>query len=71
MGKMHQRSVGSMISTVCFLGLSLVFFMHAAELMEAGLTLKAFGLGACALACLAGGLRFVIHDAVERLKEHW
>ena len=66
--KSHQRSAGTMISTVCFLGLALVFAMHSAELYDAGYTGKALALGLCALACFTGGLRFVIQSAVTALQ---
>ena len=36
MRKSQERSIGTMISTVCFLGLSLVFFLHASELYDVG-----------------------------------
>ena len=71
MRKSQERSVGTMISTVCFLGLALVFFLHASELYDAGYHVKAVGLGLCALACLAGGLRFAIQNAVVPVKRYW
>ena len=71
MRKSQERSVGTMISTVCFLGLALVFFLHASELYDAGHDAKAIGLGLCALACFAGGLRFVIQNAVVSVKRYW
>ena len=69
--KSHERSAGTMISTICFLGLALVFFLHASELYDAGYHAKAAGLGVCALACLAGGLRFVIQKAILSAQRHW
>ena len=53
MRKSQERSIGTMISTVCFLGLSLVFFLHASELYDAGYGAKGVALGLCALACFA------------------
>ena len=71
MRKSQERSVGTMISTVCFLGLALVFFLHASELYDARHHAKAIGLGLCALACFAGGLRFVIQNVVVSVKRYW
>ena len=71
MRKSQERCAGTMISTVCFLGLALVFFLHASELYDAGYHAKAVGLGLCALACFAGGLRFVIQKVVRSAKRYW
>ena len=71
MRKSQERSAGTMISTVCFLGVALVFFLHASELYDAGYHAKAVGLGLCALACFAGGLRFVIQKVVRSAKRYW
>jgi len=69
--KSQERSIGTMISTVCFLGLSLVFFLHASELYDAGYRTKAVALGLCALACFAAGLRFSIQKAVLSMLRYW
>ena len=71
MRKSQERSAGTMISTVCFFGLALVFFLHASELYDAGYYANAAGLGLCALACFAGGLRFVIQKAILSAQRHW
>ncbi len=71
MRKSQERSIGTMISTVCFLGLSLVFFLHASELYDAGYRAKAVALGLCALACFAAGLRFSIQKAVLSMLRYW
>lgn len=69
MRKSQERSAGTMISTVCFIALALVFFLHASELYDAGYRYKAMALGVCALACLAGGLRFTIQKMLVSLQE--
>ncbi len=69
MRKSHQRTVGSLISTICFFGLAVLFSLNAAEFYAAGEDGKAIGVGLSALACLAGGMRFVIHDQVAALKK--
>ena len=71
MRKSQERSIGTMISTVCFLGLSLVFFLHASELYDAGYGAKGVALGLCALACFAAGLRFTIQKAVLSMLRFW
>ena len=71
MRKSQERSIGTMISTVCFLGLSLVFFLHASELYDAGYRTTAVALGLCALACFAAGIRFSIQKAVLSMLRYW
>ena len=65
--KSHQRTVGTLISTVCYFVLAAFFALQAKDYIDAGYGLRGWGLGVCALACFAGGLRFVIHDLVEKL----
>ncbi len=66
--KSHQRTVGTLISTVCYFVLAAFFALQAKDYIDAGYGLRGWGLGVCALACFAGGLRFVIHDLVEKLR---
>ena len=66
--KSHQRTVGTLISTVCYLVLAAFFALQASEYLQSGFGLRGWGLAACATACFAGGLRYVIHDVVEKLR---
>lgn len=66
--KSHERTVGTLISTVCYFVLAAFFALEAADYLGAGYGLRGWGLGLCALACFAGGLRYFIHDLVEKLR---
>ena len=66
--KSHERTVGTLISTVCYFVLAAFFALQATDYLDAGYKLRGWGLGLCALACFAGGLRYVIHDVVEKVR---
>ena len=66
--KSHERSMGTMISTVCFFMMAVFFFLQSADFMDAGQTIKGYGLILCALASTAAGLRFVIHNIVSKFR---
>ena len=42
--KSHERSMGTMISTVCFFIMAVFFFLQSADFLDAGHTLKGYGL---------------------------
>ena len=64
-----QRSIGEMISTVTFFGLSVYFLIFSLELLEEGEKLRGtIGLLAAACCCL-GGLRFVIAEFVTKWRD--
>ena len=66
--KSHERTVGTMISTVCYFVLAAFFALQASDYLESGYDIRGWGLMMCALACFAGGLRYVIHDLIEKLR---
>ena len=66
--KSHQRSSGTMISTVCFFIMGVFFALQASEFSEAGYGWQSVALWVCSAACIAGGLRFVLHDLLGRVK---
>ena len=66
--KSHERTVGTLISTVCYFVLAAFFALQAADYLQSGYELRGWGLAVCSLACFAGGLRYVIHDLFEILE---
>ena len=66
--KSHERTVGTMISTVCYFVLAAFFALQASDFLQADNGLRGWTLAACAIACFSGGLRYVIHDLVEKLR---
>ena len=66
--KSHERTVGTLISTVCYFVLAAFFALQASDYIEAGFGIRGWGLAVCAVACFAGGLRYVIHDFLEKLR---
>ena len=62
----RQRSIGEMISTLTFFGLSAYLLIFSLELLEEGEKLRGtIGLLA-ATCCGLGGLRFVIAEFVAK-----
>ena len=65
-----QRSIGEMISTVTFFGLSAYLLIFSLGLLEEGEKLRGI-IGLLAAACCGfGGLRFVIADFVAKWREN-
>jgi len=48
--------------------LAAFFALQASDFLQADDRLRGWALAACAIACFAGGLRYVIHDLVEKLR---
>ena len=64
-----ERSLGEMISTVCFYVVGVYFFFEGAVLRaEGGAPFRYFGMWLAGLACLFGGARFLIADLVAQIK---
>ena len=64
-----QRSIGEMISTVTFFGLSAYLLIFSLGLLEEGETLRGtIGLLAAGCCCL-GSLRFVIAEFVAKWRD--
>jgi hypothetical protein len=64
-----QRSIGEMISTVTFFGLSVYLLIFSLGLLEEGEKLRgAIGLLSAAF-CGLGGLRFVIAEFVIKWRD--
>lgn len=66
--KSHERTVGTLISTVCYFVLAAFFALQASDFLQADDGLRGWALAACAMACFVGGLRYVIHDLIEKLR---
>lgn len=63
--KSRQRSIGEMISSLCFYAVGLMLFIQGMDWQDVGNTVYAWLSWGCALLCLAGGMRFIIADAVS------
>ena len=64
-----ERSLGEMISTICFYLVGLYFFFEGVELRDGGAEpLQYLGIWLAGLACLFGGARFLIADLVAQVK---
>ena len=65
----RNRSLGEMISTVCFYGTGVYFLIEGAVLRDMGGTTLAYGgLLLAGIACILGGARFIIADVVARVR---
>ena len=64
-----HESVGEMISTWCFVGVSLYLLIYSLDLLESGEALRGYGGLLAAVCCGLGGLRFVIANFVEILRK--
>lgn len=64
-----ERSLGEMISTVCFYLVGVYFIFEGAALRdEGGEPLRYIGMWLAGLSCLLGGARFLIADLVVQVK---
>ena len=64
-----ERSLGEMISTVCFYGVGVYFVFEGAALRSEGSEpIRYIGIWLAGLACLFGGARFLIADLVSQVK---
>lgn len=65
----RERSLGEMISTVCFYVVGVYFVFEGAALRDAGAELLRYsGMWLAGVACLLGGARFLIADLVAQVK---
>ena len=63
----RQRSLGEMISTVCFYAVGIFFLLEANLMQEEGEEMvKIAGMYVAGLLCVMAGARFVIGDMVAR-----
>ncbi len=63
----RNRSLGEMISTVCFYGVGVYFLIEGVVLRDTGgAALNYGGLLLAGVACILGGARFIIADLVAR-----
>jgi len=66
----RQRSLGEMISSVCFYAVGVYFVLEAQLMRDEGEPVIKYALMAIAgIACLLGGARFIIADYVARLRK--
>ena len=64
-----ERSLGEMISTVCFYFVGVYFVFEGAALRSEGSEpIRYIGIWLAGLACLSGGARFLIADLVAQVK---
>ena len=68
MSSKRTRSMGEMISTICFFGMSAWIALEALALMSVVPSWQIYGLFGASIMCLLGGLRFVIADMVAALQ---
>lgn len=69
MSRRRTRSLGEMISTVCFYGIGVYFVIEGAVLRDmGGAPLTYGGLWLAGVACILGGARFIIADLVARVR---
>ena len=65
----RERSLGEMISTVCFYVVGAYFVFEGASLRDAGeAPFRYIGMWLAGLACLFGGARFLIADLAAQIK---
>ena len=65
----RERSLGEMISTVCFYVVGVYFVFEGAALRDEGSEpLRYTGIWLAGVACLFGGARFLIADLVAQIK---
>jgi len=63
----RNRSLGEMISTVCFYGVGIYFVIEGTVVRDTGGAALAYGgLWLAGVACILGGARFMIADLVAR-----
>ena len=67
--KSQERSMGTMISTVCFFMMAVFFFLQSADFLDAGYRLKGYGLMLCAIASMAAGIRFSIQNIILAIRK--
>ena len=58
--KNRKQSLGEMISTVCFVGVAVVWFLYGMEYLRNEEKTEAAVLFLCSLLCFLGSLRFKI-----------
>ena len=64
-----ERSLGEMISTVCFFGVGAYFIVEGfAILDDGGEAFRYIGMWLAGLACLLGSARFLIANLVAQIK---
>ena len=64
-----ERSLGEMISTVCFYVVGVYFVFEGAALRDAGAEMLRYtGMWLAGLACLLGGARFLIADLAAQVR---
>jgi len=70
--KRKERSLGEMISSVCFYGVGLYFLLEGSLARDEGEALYvSLGLWLSGIVCVMGGARFIIADVVEKLLARW
>ena len=64
-----QRSLGEMISTICFYGVGVYYIIEGSLARDEGEPVHVFlGLWLAGLVCVLGGARFIIAETVEKLR---
>ena len=64
-----HRSLGEMISTVCFYAVGVYFLLEGSLALDEVEPVHTYlGLWGAGLACVMGGGRFVIADFIEKLR---
>jgi hypothetical protein len=67
--KRKERSLGEMISSICFYGVGLYFLLEGSLARDEGAPLHIFlGLWLSGAVCVLGGARFIIADFIEKLQ---
>ena len=65
----RERSLGEMISTVCFFGVGAYFIVEGFAIIDkGGEAFRYIGMWLAGLACLLGSARFLIADLVAQIK---
>ncbi|WP_298802630.1 hypothetical protein [uncultured Lentibacter sp.] len=67
----RTRSMGEMISTVCFFGMSAWILLEALALLGQVPKIQVWGLFCASFMCFLGGLRFVIADVAEAVRRRF
>ena len=67
MPRRHHESLGELISTLAFFGVSLALFVASFDMFEISNKLKGYGFLTAGFMCFLGGLRYPIARTYDKL----
>ena len=66
---MNRSTLGQLISTAVFYGVSFLIFLNGMEFIENGEVFHGFFSFFCALLCFLAGMRFAIAKIIKKFKQ--